>query len=40
MIALQWIRFLAGVSMLLCGLTVFSIELFGVFKFNYVLRSE
>ena len=38
MIALQWIRFLAGVSMLLCGLTVFSIELFGVFKFNYVLN--
>lgn len=38
MIALQWIRFLVGISMLLCGLTVFSIELFGVFKFSYVLN--
>ena len=38
MIVLQWIRFLAGISMLLCGLTVFAIELFGVFKFNYVLN--
>lgn len=38
MIVVQWIRFLAGISMLLCGMTVFAIELFGVFKFNYVLN--
>lgn len=38
MIALQWIRFLAGISLLLCGMAVFAIELFGVFKFHYVLN--
>lgn len=38
MIVLQWIRFLTGISLLLCGITVFGIELFGVFKFNYVLN--
>lgn len=38
MTALLWIRFFLGVGLLLCGLTVFGIELFGVFKFNYVLN--
>lgn len=38
MIALQWIRFLVGIGLLLCGMTVFGIELFGVFKFQYVLN--
>lgn len=38
MIALQWIRFLAGAACLLCGIIVFGIELFGVFKFRYVLN--
>lgn len=38
MIALQWIRFLVGISLLLCGMAVFAIELFGVFKFHYVLN--
>lgn len=38
MIALQWIRFLVGITCLLCGIIVFGIELFGVFKFRYVLN--
>lgn len=38
MTALFWIRFLIGVGLLLCGLVVFGIELFGVFKFDYVLN--
>ena len=37
MIVLQWIRFLLGTGFLLCGILVFGIELFGVFKFRYVL---
>lgn len=38
MTVLLWIRFIAGVSLLLCGIIVFGIELFGVFKFKYVLN--
>ena len=38
MIALQWIRFLAGAALLLCGIIVFGIEIFGVFKLKYVLN--
>ena len=38
MIVLEWIRFLAGTSCLLCGLIIFVLELFGVFKFHYVLN--
>ena len=38
MIVLQWIRFLLGTGFLLCGILVFGIELFGVFKFRYVLN--
>lgn len=38
MIALEWIRFLLGTSFLACGIIIFAIELFGVFKFRYVLN--
>lgn len=38
MIALLWIRFIIGVGLLLCGIMVFGMELFGVFKFRYVLN--
>ena len=38
MTALLWIRFLAGTALILCGMIVFGIELFGVFKFGYVLN--
>ena len=38
MTALLWIRFIAGTALILCGIIVFGIELFGVFKFNYVLN--
>ena len=35
---LEWIRFLAGTGLLLVGVCVFAVELFGVFKFRYVLN--
>ena len=35
---LEWIRFLAGVGLLLIGMGIFVLELFGVFKFSYVLN--
>ena len=35
---LEWIRFLAGTGLLLTGLGVFAIQIFGVFKFRYVLN--
>ena len=35
---LEWIRFLAGVGMLLIGMGIFALQLFGVFKFKYVLN--
>ena len=35
---LEWIRFGAGVGLLLIGLAIFLLELFGVFKFSYVLN--
>ena len=38
MIVLLWIRFILGIIMILCGLIVFAIELFGVFEFHYVLN--
>lgn len=38
MTALLWIRFIAGIALILCGIIVFGIELFGVFKFGYVLN--
>lgn len=38
MIVLEWLRFLAGGGLLLCGLGTFIIELIGVFRFRYVLN--
>lgn len=38
MTVLLWIRFVAGIALILCGIIVFGIELFGVFKFGYVLN--
>ena len=35
---LEWIRFLAGGGLLLCGLVVFVFEMIGVFRFKYVLN--
>lgn len=35
---LEWVRFFAGTGLLLTGVGVFAIELFGVFKFRYVLN--
>lgn len=35
---LEWIRFAAGVGLLLLGLGIFVLELFGVYKFKYVLN--
>jgi len=34
---LEWIRFLAGTGLLLTGLGIFLLQVFGVFKFRYVL---
>ena len=35
---LDWIRFVAGIGLLLIGLGFFVLEIFGVFKFKYVLN--
>ena len=35
---LEWIRFASGVGLLLLGLGIFMLQLFGVFKFKYVLN--
>ena len=35
---LEWIRFVAGVGLLLTGLGIFMLQIFGVFKFKYVLN--
>ena len=35
---LEWIRFLLGTGLLLVGLGIFLLQLFGVFKFRYVLN--
>ena len=35
---LEWIRFLAGVGLLLIGMGSVALQLFGVFKFQYVLN--
>ena len=35
---LEWIRFIAGLGLLLMGMAIFVIELIGVFKFKYVLN--
>lgn len=38
MIAFEWLRFIIGTVLLLCAVVVFGIELYGVFKFRYVLN--
>ena len=38
MVILEWIRFLAGVGLLLIGMGIFVLQLLGVFKFQYVLN--
>ncbi|MDE7476570.1 MAG: monovalent cation/H(+) antiporter subunit G [Lachnospiraceae bacterium] len=38
MTVLLWIRFIIGIALILCGIIVFGIEIFGVFKFQYVLN--
>ena len=35
---LEWIRFIAGVALLLIGLVIFVLQLLGVYKFKYVLN--
>ena len=35
---LEWIRFICGVGLLLAGLGIFLLQIFGVFKFKYVLN--
>ena len=35
---LEWLRFVAGIGMLLMGLGIFMLQIFGVFKFKYVLN--
>ena len=38
MILIEWLQFILGVAFLLAGLGVFAVQVFGVFKFNYVLN--
>lgn len=38
MAVIEWVRFLAGAFLLLCGLAIFAIEMIGVFRFKYVLN--
>ena len=35
---LNWIRFLLGIGLLLVGVGIFLLQVFGVFKFKYVLN--
>lgn len=35
---LNWIRFFLGTGLLIAGLMVFCIEIFGIFKFKYILN--
>ena len=35
---LEWIRFAAGVGLMVVGLGIFLLEIFGVYKFRYVLN--
>ena len=35
---LEWIRFIAGIVLLLIGLVIFVLQLLGVYKFKYVLN--
>lgn len=35
---LKWIQFLLGIGLLLLGMYTFALQIFGVFKFKYVLN--
>jgi len=35
---LEWVRFLAGTGLLILGLGIFLMQIFGVYKFKYVLN--
>ncbi len=35
---IEWIKLIAGGALLLCGLSIFLIELYGVFHLDYVLN--
>ena len=35
---IEWVRFIVGVGLLIVGLLIFVVELYGVFKFKYVLN--
>lgn len=35
---LEWIKFIVGAALMICGLIIFIIEMIGVFKFKYVLN--
>lgn len=35
---LEWVRFLAGLGLILTGLGIFALQILGVFKFQYVLN--
>lgn len=38
MAVIEWMRFLAGATLLLVGVAIFIIEMIGVFRFRYVLN--
>lgn len=38
MAVIEWIRFLVGAILLLCGLGIYAIEMVGIFRFKYVLN--
>ncbi|MCD8082757.1 MAG: monovalent cation/H(+) antiporter subunit G [Clostridiales bacterium] len=38
MAVFEWIRFVIGGVLLLCGLGIFAIEMLGVYRFRYVLN--
>ncbi len=38
MALLNWLRFVLGIGLLLLGLGIFALQLFGVFKFKYILN--
>ncbi len=35
---IDWVRFIAGVALLLVGVGIFAVQLIGVFEFKYVLN--
>ncbi len=35
---IEWVRFMIGTVVLLCGLSIFIVEIFGIFHMKYVLN--